>query len=241
MIFYANMPYDADSPFCQDGNYPNGLISDGEINGGLSHEHMESVTDPIPNDAWTIGAGPFHGFEVGDVCVGDMGTTLGTAPNGSPYNQVINGHPYWYQTEWSNYTHSCVQRVTLPKQLPTANETVTAGNGTDMTFDAGHSTAPQAAWPSSAGSSTPFSMPRPSSRRRRRSRTRSRRPARTPPAWPCSTRDGLSAGTGGIVVTGKNGFQPAFTVSQACRHNGELQRAHDRERQARHQLPLGVR
>src|SRR6185437_1498403 len=26
--------------------------------------------------------------------------------------------------------------------------------------------------------------------------------------------DGLSAGTGGIVVTGKNGFQPAFTVSQ---------------------------
>ena len=25
MIFYANMPYDADSPFCQDGNYPNGL------------------------------------------------------------------------------------------------------------------------------------------------------------------------------------------------------------------------
>ena len=57
MIFYANMPYDADSPFCQDGNYPNGLISDGEINGGLSHEHMESVTDPIPNDAWTIGAG----------------------------------------------------------------------------------------------------------------------------------------------------------------------------------------
>jgi PKD repeat protein len=26
--------------------------------------------------------------------------------------------------------------------------------------------------------------------------------------------DGLSAGTGGIVVTGENGFQPAFTVSQ---------------------------
>ncbi len=27
--------------------------------------------------------------------------------------------------------------------------------------------------------------------------------------------NGLSAGTGGIVVTGKNGFQPAFTVSQS--------------------------
>jgi PKD repeat protein len=29
--------------------------------------------------------------------------------------------------------------------------------------------------------------------------------------------DGLSAGTGGIVVTGKNGFQPAFTVSKPGR------------------------
>ena len=43
-----------------------------------------------------------------------MGTPLGTAPNGSPFNQVINGHPYWYQEEWSNFTHTCVQRVTLP-------------------------------------------------------------------------------------------------------------------------------
>src|SRR5690242_10530142 len=132
MVFYANMPYDADNVHCQDGQYPNGLISDGEINGGLSHEHMESVTDPIPNDAWTIGAGDFHGAEIGDVCVGDMGTTLGTAPNGSPYNQVINGHTYWYQTEWSNYTHGCVQGLTLPKKLPTAKETVSAGSGNDI-------------------------------------------------------------------------------------------------------------
>src|SRR5689334_22021676 len=126
MVFYANMPYVADNVHCQDGHYPNGLISDGEINGGLSHEHMESVTDPIPNDAWTNGAGPLHGFEIADQCGGDMGAALGTAPNGSPYNQVINGHPYWYQTEWSNFTHGCVQRVTLPKPLPTAKETVTA-------------------------------------------------------------------------------------------------------------------
>jgi hypothetical protein len=79
---------------------------------------------------------------VGDVCGADMGTPLGTAPNGSPYNQLINGHLYWYQTEWSNFTHSCVHRVTLPKKLPTAKETVTAGNGTAMTFDATKSTAP---------------------------------------------------------------------------------------------------
>ena len=30
------------------------------------------------------------------------------------------------------------------------------------------------------------------------------------------TRDGLSSGTGGIVIPGKDGFQPAFTVSQGA-------------------------
>jgi PKD domain-containing protein len=212
MVFYANMPFDATNTHCQDGNYPNGLISDGEINGGLSHEHMESVTDPIPNDAWTIGQGPLHGFEVGDVCVADMGTTLGTAPNGSPYNQVINGHPYWYQTEWSNYTHSCVQHVTLPTPLPTAKETVTAGTGTNMTFDAGGSTAPggaaQFSWQFNAVANaetvqqtTPtitYTFPAPGA---------------YSTGVAVFNADGLSAGTGGIVVTGKSGFQPAFTVS----------------------------
>jgi hypothetical protein len=214
MIFYANMPYDADSPYCQDFNYPNGSISDGEINGGLSHEHMESVTDPIPNDAWTIGAGDFHGYEIGDVCVSDMGTTLGTAPNGSPYNQVINGHPYWYQTEWSNYTHSCQQALTLPRHLPTAEETVTAGHGTDMTFDAGHSRAPggvaQYSWQFNA-------VPNADTVEQQTPRTRYTFPDRGAYSTGVAVfnADGLSAGTGGIVIPGKHGFQPAFTVSQA--------------------------
>jgi hypothetical protein len=60
MLFYANDPYDADNSHCQDFNYPNG-ISDGAINGGLSHEHVESITDPIPN-------GANQGLEVGDQC-----------------------------------------------------------------------------------------------------------------------------------------------------------------------------
>ena len=215
MVFYANMPFVADNVHCQDGHYPNGLISDGEINGGLSHEHMESVTDPIPNDAWTNGAGDDHGLEVGDQCGRVMGTPLGTALNGSPYNQLINGHPYWYQTEWSNYTHGCVQRLTLPKQLPTAKETVTAGDGTDMTFDASKSRAPggvaQYSWQFNAvlnaetvEQTTPtitYTFP-------------------APGAYSTGVAvfngDGLSAGTGGIVVTGKNGFQPAFTVSQGA-------------------------
>lgn len=215
MILYANMPFDATNPLCQDGNNPNGLISDGEINGGLSHEHMESVTDPLPNDAWTNGAGANHGLEVGDQCeFGQVGTPLGTAPNGSPYNQVINGHLYWYQEEWSNYTHSCVQRVTLPRPLPTARETVTAGSGTAMTFDASRSFVPGGAsefsWQFNAvpnaetvAQTTPtitYSFPAPGAYSTGVAVFRS---------------DGLSSGTGGIVVTGKNGFQPAFTVDQS--------------------------
>jgi hypothetical protein len=220
MVLYANMPYDADNPLCQDGNYPNGLISDGEINGGLSHEHNESVTDPLPNDAWTNGAGANHGLEVGDQCeFGMMGTPLGNAPNGSPYNQVINGHFYWYQEEWSNFTHSCVQRVTLPRPSPRATETVTAGGGTAMTFDASRSFVPGGAsefsWQFNAvpnaetvEQATPtisYTFPAPGAYSTGVAVFRS---------------DGLSAGTGGIVVTGKNGFQPAFTASQAGHGRG---------------------
>ncbi len=224
MVFYANMPYDADNPLCEDGNYPNGLISDGEINGGLSHEHNESVTDPIPNDAWTNGSGAEHGEEVGDQCEsGQMGTPLGTAPNGSPYNQVINGHFYWYQEEWSNFTHSCVQRVTLPRRLPNATERVTAGSGNDMTFDASRSTAPggvaQFSWQFNAVADAET--------------VEQTTPTITytfPAAGSYSTGlavfnpDGLSTGTGGIVTTGQNGFQPAFTASQGRRgdrHGGD--------------------
>jgi hypothetical protein len=215
MVLYANMPYDADNPLCQDGNYPNGLISDGEINGGLAHEHNESVTDPLPNDAWTNGAGPDQGEEVGDECEnGQMGTPLGTAPNGSPYNQVINGHFYWYQEMWSNYTHSCVQRVTLPRPTPIARETATAGSGTTMTFDGSRSFMPGGAseftWQMNAVLNAPVAE--------------TTTPTFTytfPGTGAFSTgetvfrSDGLSAGAGGIVVTGKNGFQPAFTYSTA--------------------------
>src|SRR5215470_7155565 len=140
-------PFVTGNPGCDDNNHPNGP-SDGALVGGLSHEHNESITDPIPNDAWTAGAGPnhgvqtVHGFEVGDVCDGQMGTPLGLAPNGAKFNQVINGHFYWYQEEWSNSTHSCLQRFTPTTAAPTAQFAVTAGTGLKLNLDATGSTAP---------------------------------------------------------------------------------------------------
>src|SRR5258708_1703469 len=92
---------------CDGGNHPKGS-ADGALEGGLSHEHNEAITDPEPNNAWTDFAG--GGNEIGDKCNESNGAALGTAPNGASYNQVIDGHLYWYQEEWSNQTHRCLQK-----------------------------------------------------------------------------------------------------------------------------------
>jgi hypothetical protein len=66
-----------------------------------------------------------NGAEVGDKCdVGpQLGTPLGFAANGSPYNQVISGHQYLLQEEWANVDSDgnadCVQASpTTTNQLP---------------------------------------------------------------------------------------------------------------------------
>jgi PKD repeat protein len=208
MLLYANDPFDATNPLCQDGNDPNG-IADGEINGGLSHEHNESVSDPIPNDAWTNGAGANQGQEIGDQCVGQMGTPLGTAPNGALYNQVINGHFYWYQEEWSNQTHSCLQRLTPSSARPHAKFTVTAGSGLTLNFDAHGSSAPggvaEYVWQfNDAFGAQTIEQTTPAI-----SHT-------FPSAGAYSVgltimeSDGTSTGTGGIVTTGQGGISAGF-------------------------------
>jgi PKD repeat protein len=208
MLIYADDPFDATNPLCQDGNYPNG-IADGEINGGLSHEQNESVSDPLPNDAWTNGAGANQGEEVGDQCVGQMGTPLGTH-NGAKYNQVINGHFYWFQEEWSNQTHSCLQRLTPAQARPHARFTVTAGSGLTLNFDARGSSAPggvaEYVWQfNDAFGAQTIEQTTPTI-----SHT-------FPSAGAYSVGltvmagDGTSTGNGGIVTTGQNGITPGFT------------------------------
>jgi hypothetical protein len=113
------------------------------LEGGLSHEHVESITDPEPNNAWTdFATGEANGYEIGDKCGASLGTSLGEASNGASYNQVINGHFYWYQEEWSNQTTQCLQRLTFSGAEPTATFTSAAGAGNEMTFNATGSTAP---------------------------------------------------------------------------------------------------
>jgi hypothetical protein len=145
-IVYSNDPYVAGG-ICDDKNHPNNTTADATISGGLSHEHNESLTDPEPNNAWTDWpGGPSSGYEIGDKCrtfseASEFGPPLGTAPDGAKYNQVINGHEYWYQQEWSNQGRTCLQRFTFKGEAAKAAFTTTS-KGEVATFDASASTAP---------------------------------------------------------------------------------------------------
>ena len=106
-ILYANEPYDAAIAGCHRTLFsPNGDDADAELN-TISHEHNEAITDPV-GDAWLSPSGE----EIGDLCSWTFGPQLGTATNGQPYNQVINGHQYWVQEEYSNEVSNCVQSYT---------------------------------------------------------------------------------------------------------------------------------
>jgi hypothetical protein len=208
MLIYADVPYVTGNTQCEDGNHPNGP-SDGALE-VLSHEHNESITDPVPNDAWTNGAGFLQGYEIADQCAFRMGTALGRAPNGAKYNQVIDGHFYWYQEEWSNIGHTCLQRLTLPSTLPTATFKVTAGGGLSLKFDATGSTAPggvadyvwqfnDAFLAQTVESATPtISHTFPSA-------------GAYSVGLTVYSSNGSSAGTGAIVTTGHSGFTAGFT------------------------------
>ncbi len=96
---------------CDTNEHPSESLAEGAIQGGLSHEHNESITDPELS-AWF---GP-EGSENGDKCrtfvaSSEYGKALGTAPDGAPFNQVVGGVEYWYQQEWSNLAVNCQQRL----------------------------------------------------------------------------------------------------------------------------------
>jgi len=102
---FGNEPYLADG--CGEGEYPNANVAADSSISTLSHEIAENVTDPIVDDTgWRDG----NGAEIGDICASDYGTPLGSAnandPDNTEYNQVINGHKYYTQTEFSNSAYA---------------------------------------------------------------------------------------------------------------------------------------
>jgi hypothetical protein len=101
-ILYANQPYTGTTPVgCNTPTSPNGdLDADSTIN-VVSHELMETVTDPSVGDsnyAWLDASGS----EIGDKCNFVFGST-----DSSGADLHANGHPYIVQQEWSNRAGGC--------------------------------------------------------------------------------------------------------------------------------------
>jgi PKD repeat protein len=139
-FIYSNDPYVVGNGGCDTGQRPSGRSSDGELDGGLSHEHVESITDPRPNTAWTD-FGSSVGGEIGDKCAGNYGTVQVDPGTFQLYNQVINGHEYYYQTEWSNQGQGCLNSWTSNGNMANASFTSSPGAGNVVNFDASGSTA----------------------------------------------------------------------------------------------------
>lgn len=90
-------------PGCQSAPpNPNGMLAD-STNSVLSHELIETITDP-DGDAWIANNSLIaSGAEIGDLC----------EPTGNANFQFLdsylnlNGHPYELQLEYSNRFHAC--------------------------------------------------------------------------------------------------------------------------------------
>ncbi len=117
-VIYANEPYDATVSGCDAGSSPNGNDADSTIN-TISHEQNEAITDPWGN-AWQNA----DGDEIADICAWQFGNSVGGTTGVDEYNQVIDGHHYWLQQEYSNDGSACRQQyVGLPAN--TARPTLT--------------------------------------------------------------------------------------------------------------------
>jgi hypothetical protein len=134
-VIYANEPYEGGLGGCDGNNgvippgpgfgFPNDQDSDTTIN-TISHEHNEAITDPF-GDAWYADDG--SGDEIGDLCAYYYGPRAGTAPNGQPYSQKINGNNYSLQEEYSNADNGCVPYLGGPSSAETIGSGPLADHG----------------------------------------------------------------------------------------------------------------
>lgn len=104
-LIYANMPF----PTVKSGNncyfapggpqqFPSGDVNADAVINVTSHEQTEAITDPLLSAWWDAA-----GYEIGDECAWDFGSTLG---DGGDVD--LNGHPYGLQKEASNQSQNCV-------------------------------------------------------------------------------------------------------------------------------------
>jgi hypothetical protein len=157
---------------------PNGDAADCVIN-YLTHEDSETITDPIPGTPHTGWAqNRFVQGEVADECElrgpfdpeGEFNpaayepTLGGSETAGTLYTQLIDDHPYYTQSLWSNGTHNCEMRPSGGRIV--ARFIVTQGasrTGNTVIFDPAASTSKiplsSATWNFGDGSRPAFRYP----------------------------------------------------------------------------------
>jgi hypothetical protein len=157
---------------------PDGDVNADLVIGGLSHEDSEAINDPTGNSGWFNSHGmgiDKGGQEGGDECemYGPFNPLKGSNPNsalptlggseaaGTLYTQLINGHPYYLQSEWSNGDNNCEMRPSPGRIVP--RFTVPRGAnkaGASLSFDPAKSTSTNAlssaTWNFGDGSQTSF-------------------------------------------------------------------------------------
>ena len=139
---------------CQtDGNSavqePNGTVAD-VVASYMSHEDNETITDPLGTGWWD----PVSGNEEGDNCnffgsfAPAKGTNpdafapaLGGTPGGTLYDQLINGHAYYTQSEWSNGDGNCELRPSAGTISPSFTVPPANAIGASVNFDPAGSTS----------------------------------------------------------------------------------------------------
>lgn len=98
------------------GDHPNGdgtsaandANAGDEVIGVTSHEHNEAWSDPLGTGWWVDNSNSAYAFyEDGDLCAWYFPNRakISASPaigSGAAYDQVINGHHYFVQGEWSN-------------------------------------------------------------------------------------------------------------------------------------------
>lgn len=145
---------------CQyDGNTalqePNGDAADIVLD-SFSHEFNETITDPVGGTGWFDTT---DNAEIGDLCsaygpIADPSS--GTDPNaylpilggsaapspadGTLYDQLINSHQYYTQTEWSNGASDCRAQPASATLTPVISSPTTATTN-PVSFDPSSSTA----------------------------------------------------------------------------------------------------
>jgi hypothetical protein len=148
---------------CQgDGNgvaqAPDGDVNADVLIGLLSHEYSETITDPIYGQGWFasgVGGIDAAGQEIGDECesTGPFSPATGANPDaflptlggtetaGTLYDQLIDGHPYYTQSEWSNGAGNCAMRPSPGLVTPRFMFPARVFTGTPVSFNPATSTS----------------------------------------------------------------------------------------------------